>query len=194
VVQLNSAPSVITELGNLPIKTANGAMVYIRDVAQVRDGNPPTGESSFYSTFTGPAIYTDAAKFHKIKFKDIEEVITRANTTDYGLAAAVWTRDIGKAHAIADRVRAGTVWVNCYDVFDANTPFGGFKDSGIGREGGVDAVREYMEPKSVWISTADDVPNPFVMLDVFNTTCAYVHFFSNACEPNQKATIDAQIN
>ena len=62
-----------------------------------------------------------------LKFKDIDEVVERANTTDYGLAAAVWTRDIGKAHAIADRVRAGTVWVNCYDVFDAAAPFGGFK-------------------------------------------------------------------
>ena len=61
------------------------------------------------------------------KFKDVDEVIERANTTDYGLAAAVWTRDIGKAHAIANSVRAGTVWVNCYDVFDAAAPFGGFK-------------------------------------------------------------------
>ena len=62
-----------------------------------------------------------------LRFKDVEEVVARANTTDYGLAAAVWTRDIGKAHSIADRVRAGTVWVNCYDVFDAAAPFGGFK-------------------------------------------------------------------
>ena len=62
-----------------------------------------------------------------LKFKDIEEVVERANTTDYGLAAAVWTRDIKKAHTIADRLRAGTVWINCYDVFDAAAPFGGFK-------------------------------------------------------------------
>ena len=62
-----------------------------------------------------------------LRFKEIDEVIERANTTDYGLAAAVWTRDIKKAHAIADSVRAGTVWINCYDVFDAAAPFGGFK-------------------------------------------------------------------
>ena len=87
-----------------------------------------------------------------IKFKDIEEVIHRANTTDYGLAAAVWTRDIGKAHAIADRVRAGTVWVNCYDVFDAAAPFGGFKRSGFGRELGEKGIEGYTEHKTVTIA------------------------------------------
>jgi aldehyde dehydrogenase (NAD+) len=87
-----------------------------------------------------------------IKFQDIEEVIARANTTDYGLAAAVWTRDIGKAHAIADRVRAGTVWVNCYDVFDAAAPFGGYKMSGIGRELGEAALANYTEHKTVTVS------------------------------------------
>src|SRR5262249_30925669 len=59
-----------------------------------------------------------------LRFKEIDEVVERANTTDYGLAAAVWTRDIKKAHAVADRVRAGTVWINCYDVFDAAAPSG----------------------------------------------------------------------
>jgi len=87
-----------------------------------------------------------------IKFKDIEEVIARANTTDYGLAAAVWTRDIGKAHAIANRVRAGTVWVNCYDVFDAAAPFGGFKQSGMGRELGEKALDNYTELKTVTVA------------------------------------------
>src|SRR5213078_291328 len=69
-----------------------------------------------------------------LRFKDIEEVIKRGNQTYYGLAAAVWTRDIAKAHRLSNSLRAGTVWVNCYDVFDAAAPFGGFKMSGIGRE------------------------------------------------------------
>ena len=70
----------------------------------------------------------------------------------YGLAAGVWTRDIGKAHAIANAVRAGTVWVNCYDVFDAAAPFGGFKQSGLGREGGgLPGLHRYMEPKAIGI-------------------------------------------
>ncbi len=87
-----------------------------------------------------------------LQFKEIDEVIERANTTDYGLAAAVWTRDIEKAHAIADRVRAGTVWINCYDVFDAAAPFGGFKTSGIGRELGEKALDNYTEPKTVTVA------------------------------------------
>jgi aldehyde dehydrogenase (NAD+) len=86
-----------------------------------------------------------------IKFKDMSEVIDRANKTMYGLAAAVWTRDIGKAHAIANSVRAGTVWVNCYDVFDAAAPFGGFKQSGIGRELGEYGLQQYTEVKTVTV-------------------------------------------
>ena len=87
-----------------------------------------------------------------LRFKEIDEVIERANTTDYGLAAAVWTRDIKKAHAIADSVRAGTVWINCYDVFDAAAPFGGFKTSGIGRELGEKALDNYTEIKTVTVA------------------------------------------
>jgi aldehyde dehydrogenase (NAD+) len=86
-----------------------------------------------------------------IKFKNMDEVIERANRTIYGLAAAVWTRDIGKAHAIANNVRAGTVWVNCYDVFDAAAPFGGFKQSGLGRELGEYGLQQYTEVKTVTV-------------------------------------------
>ncbi|MEE2706054.1 MAG: aldehyde dehydrogenase family protein [Planctomycetota bacterium] len=87
-----------------------------------------------------------------LKFKDMDEIIDRANNTFYGLAAAVWTRDIGKAHQIAGSVRAGTVWVNCYDVFDAAAPFGGFKMSGIGRELGEKALDNYLEDKTVTVA------------------------------------------
>lgn len=82
-------------------------------------------------------------------FKDIDEVIGRANNSIYGLAAAVWTKDIQKAMKISNSVRAGTVWVNCYDVFDAAAPFGGFKMSGIGRELGAAALSNYTELKTV---------------------------------------------
>ncbi|QDV70618.1 Aldehyde dehydrogenase PuuC [Rosistilla carotiformis] len=87
-----------------------------------------------------------------LKFKDYEEMIQRANNTYFGLAAAVWTSDIKKAHDYAARVRAGTIWVNCYDVFDAAAPFGGFKMSGHGRELGEEGLRAYLENKTVTIA------------------------------------------
>src|SRR5580698_7470079 len=86
-----------------------------------------------------------------IPFKNLDEVVARANRTEYGLAAAVWTRDIGKAHAVADSVRAGTVWVNCYNVLDPRAPFGGFKQSGIGRELGEYGLQQYTEVKTVTV-------------------------------------------
>jgi len=86
-----------------------------------------------------------------IRFRRLDEVIHRANNTTYGLAAAVWTRDIGKALAIANNVKAGTVWVNCFDVFDAAAPFGGFKQSGIGREMGEYGLQQYTEVKTVTV-------------------------------------------
>jgi aldehyde dehydrogenase (NAD+) len=89
-----------------------------------------------------------------LPFESVDEVVTRANKTIYGLAAAVWTRDVGKAHHIANSVRAGTVWINCYDVFDAAAPFGGFKMSGMGRELGEQALNNYTEVKTVTMSLA----------------------------------------
>ncbi len=87
-----------------------------------------------------------------LKFSDVDEIVDRANNTEFGLAAAVWTRDIAKAHRFAAKVRAGTVWVNCYDVFDAGAPFGGFKQSGIGRELGEAGLANYTESKTVTVS------------------------------------------
>ncbi|MCE9554215.1 MAG: aldehyde dehydrogenase family protein [Planctomycetes bacterium] len=87
-----------------------------------------------------------------LRFDDVDEIVDRANNTMYGLAAAVWTRDIGKAHHIAAKVKAGTVWINCYDVFDAAAPFGGFKMSGMGRELGEKALDNYLEEKTVTVA------------------------------------------
>jgi aldehyde dehydrogenase (NAD+) len=87
-----------------------------------------------------------------LKFSDVDELVRRANNTNFGLAAAVWTRDVAKAHRFAAKVRAGTVWVNCYDVFDAAAPFGGFKESGIGRELGEAGLAAYTESKTVTLA------------------------------------------
>jgi phenylacetaldehyde dehydrogenase len=82
-------------------------------------------------------------------FDDPEEILPRANNSNYGLAAAVWTRDISKAHRMAENLRAGTVWINCYNIFDAALPFGGYKESGWGREMGHDVLNNYTQTKAV---------------------------------------------
>jgi len=90
-----------------------------------------------------------------LPFTGVEEVIDRANRTSYGLAAAIWTKDIDKAHRFAKEVKAGTVWVNCYHVVDTTTPFGGFKMSGLGRENGEAVLDHYTEVKTVTVKLGD---------------------------------------
>lgn len=87
-----------------------------------------------------------------LPFDDIEEVAQRANATEYGLAAGIWTKDIKKAIKLAHRLQAGTVWINAYNMFDVSSPWGGFKQSGIGREMGRYALEQYTEVKSVWVN------------------------------------------
>jgi aldehyde dehydrogenase (NAD+) len=132
-----------------------------QDGARLMCGGERVGDRGY---FVAPTIFTDVREGMRIadeeifgpvmsiiKFKDIDDVIDRANRNVYGLAAAVWTRDIGKAYHIANNVRAGTVWINCYDVFDAAAPFGGFKQSGIGRELGEYGLQQYTEVKTVTV-------------------------------------------
>jgi aldehyde dehydrogenase (NAD+) len=88
-----------------------------------------------------------------IPFADIDEVIERANKTNFGLGSGLWTRDVSKAHKLARGIRAGSVWINCYQAMDPAVPFGGYKMSGYGRESGKQHVEEYLNVKSVWIKT-----------------------------------------
>ncbi|MBV9532987.1 MAG: aldehyde dehydrogenase family protein [Bradyrhizobium sp.] len=89
-----------------------------------------------------------------IKFKDMDELIRRANATTFGLGSGVWTRDVAKAHHVSKSLRAGSVWVNCYQAMDPAVPFGGYKMSGYGRESGKQHLEEYLNVKAVWIKTA----------------------------------------
>jgi phenylacetaldehyde dehydrogenase len=86
------------------------------------------------------------------RFDDVDEVAVAANDTDYGLAASIWTNDLSAAHRLAAKIKAGTVWVNCHTVIDPAMPFGGFKQSGIGREQGRAGIELYTEVKSVCVA------------------------------------------
>jgi aldehyde dehydrogenase (NAD+) len=98
-----------------------------------------------------------------IPFRDEEEAIAIGNDVVFGLAAGVWTQNMRRALLMAEKLQAGTVWINTYRAVSYLSPFGGYKRSGIGRESGQEMIREYLQTKSVWISTATEVPNPFVM-------------------------------
>lgn len=137
----------------------------IKEGAKCVTGGERFGERGW---FVRPTIFTKVRNEMRIArdeifgpvvtvlpFDDIGEVIRQSNDTIYGLAAAVWTRDITKAHALADSIRAGTVWVNCYNAFDPAAPFGGYKYSGQGRECGKEALEHYSEIKTVWINLGE---------------------------------------
>jgi aldehyde dehydrogenase (NAD+) len=133
-----------------------------REGADCVNGGKRFGDKGFYvepTMFTGVTDDMTIAKeeifgpvMSVLRFKDIDEIADRANRTTYGLAAAVWTKDIARAHALAAKIRAGTVWVNCYDVFDAGAPFGGYKMSGMGRELGERGLDAYTETKTVTVA------------------------------------------
>jgi len=98
-----------------------------------------------------------------IPFEDEDEAVAIGNDVVYGLAAGVWTQNMRRALTMSDRLQAGTVWVNTYRAVSYLSPFGGYKRSGLGRESGQEMIKDYMQVKSVWISTATEVPNPFII-------------------------------
>ncbi len=139
-------------------------------------GAPAQREECGSGWFVEPTIFTDVNPEMRIAneevfgpvlsvipFEDEDDAVRIANNTVYGLAAGVWTQSIRRALLMSERLEAGTVWVNTYRAVSYLSPFGGYKRSGIGRESGIDAIREYLQTKSVWIDIAGNAPNPFVM-------------------------------
>lgn len=153
----------------LDIARAEGARCVAGGSAATR---PECGKGSFVE----PTVFADVNNQMRIareevfgpvlaaiRFSDLDEAAAIANDSPYGLAAGVWTQNMRRALKMSERLQAGTVWVNTYRAISFTSPFGGYKSSGLGRENGMEAVDGYLQTKSVWMSTASEVPNPFVM-------------------------------
>src|SRR5690349_22787715 len=156
-------------LGYMDIAKGEGARC-------VLGGGPATKEEGGGKYFVKPTIFTGVDNRMRIaqeevfgpvlsiiKFKDEEEAVAIANDVAYGLVAGVWTQSVRRAHTMARKIKAGTVWVNTYRAVSFLMPFGGYKASGLGRENGMEAIEGYLQSKSVWINNGPGGGNPFIM-------------------------------
>ena len=166
---VTTRPQYEKVLGYIDIAKKEGAKLLL-------GGGPATRGECGKGWFVEPTVFADVNNKMRIaqeevfgpvlsviKFKDEAEALAIANDVRFGLGAGVWTSDIGRAFRMSQRIQAGTVWVNTYRAVSFMAPFGGFKDSGFGRENGIDAIRDYLQVKSVWINTGAATGNPFVM-------------------------------
>ncbi len=176
-------PSLMeTEVGPIATRTQWDKIMAMIDMAKnegatcILGGHALQGDGYGQGQFVAPTIFTNVMNdmciaqqevfgpvLSVLRFKDEDEAIAIANDIDFGLAAGIWTQDLHRAFHCVDRIKAGTVWVNNYRATSFATPFGGYKRSGIGREGGVEAIKDYLQVKSVWITTKPHRKNPFVL-------------------------------
>jgi len=171
-----------TQVGPITTRPQYRKVLEYIDIAQgegaacALGGGPATRPECGQGWFVEPTVFTGVRPDMRIAqeevfgpvlgiipFDDDEEAVAIANGTLYGLAAGVWTQSIKRALTMAEQLEAGTIWINTYRAVSYMSPFGGYKRSGIGRESGQSAIREYLQEKSVWIDISGNVPNPFVL-------------------------------
>ena len=180
--QIGDPMSLDTQVGPVTTPPQYEKILSYFDVAKedgaecVLGGGKPDDPALGDGWFVQPTIYTGVSNSMRIAqeeifgpvlsvipFKDDDHAVEIANDVVYGLASGLWTQSIRRAIGISKRIQAGTVWVNTYRAVSFVSPFGGYKRSGLGKESGQQAIKDYMQTKSVWISTATEVPNPFVI-------------------------------
>jgi aldehyde dehydrogenase (NAD+) len=174
--------STETHVGPVTTQPQYEKILHYIDVANedgatcVLGGKPYTGEGVKGNRFVEPTVFTGVTNEMRIAQEEVfgpilsvipfdaeEDAIRIGNDIVFGLAAGVWTSDIGRALRMSEKLKAGTIWVNTYRAVSFMSPFGGFKRSGQGRESGQDAIKEFMQVKSVWIAQQTTTENPFIM-------------------------------
>ena len=174
--------STDTHVGPVTTKPQYEKILHYIDVAKedgatcVLGGRPYTGAGANGGRFIEPTIFTNVSNDMRIAQEEVfgpilsvipfdteEDAVEIGNDIVFGLAAGVWTSDIGRALRMAERLKAGTIWINTYRAVSFMTPFGGFKRSGQGRESGQESIKEFMQVKSVWIAQQTAAENPFIM-------------------------------
>ncbi|HEX4361698.1 MAG TPA: aldehyde dehydrogenase [Pseudonocardia sp.] len=178
-IKLGNPNDADTEMGPVANRPQYEKVLGYLDTAKAEGATVAYGgaaESSLGGLFVQPTVLTGVTSestvvreevfgpvLAALTFTDEDEAIKLANDTPYGLAGAVWTKDVHRAHRVAAKIKAGSVWINAYRVVAPSVPFGGFKSSGLGRENGLHAIDEYLEEKAIWVELSGGTRDPFTL-------------------------------